>query len=488
VDVVFRATGVEQVRRGLKLVTGDAQVSGRQTGLAMRQLAGGIENIARSGQAGGAALKLIIAQGAEMAFMFGATGPIVGALAVTGLAIYEHITGKMKEAADQVKAFHREVEGLTDLGGAAARQARIYSGGTAIRDKDESDAKYLARSQGLKGVRGRIDQIQRSMAAAGVPVGDVSRMGQGATGLGYGGKVDKMGRELAELVEHLARLKTEFAEITPITQKLADAEGERAKGLMSIAGDEAAKKNAALRAGDIESFLSQNRGMPGVQAAGGRAPGILELIAKYVNVERRPDLTGSASAGSAQALNPIVANFAENVQKPLGEAIRSGMASTIGGAITDGITAGFEDGGITGAFKAAGKAILAGIGGIMTQMGEVWLSYGISMTALGSALWNPFTSGPAAIGIGAALIALGATLGAVAHGGRGGGGGSAGGGYSSSAPQIIDRGTIDPTAVGRMGNMSARPTTNNHFTIIGTKDPTAQREIMELIGNAQRRG
>jgi hypothetical protein len=74
VDVTFRATGVDGVRRGLKLIGGDAELTHQRVGGAARQIAGGVEAIARTGKASGEALKQIISQGAEMAFMFGAGG------------------------------------------------------------------------------------------------------------------------------------------------------------------------------------------------------------------------------------------------------------------------------------------------------------------------------------------------------------------------------------------------------------------------------
>ncbi len=164
--------------------------------------------------------------------------------------------------------------------------------------------------------------------------------------------------------------------------------------------------------------------------------------------------------------------------------LQHGIADTIGGAIYDGFAAAFNGEGLGGVFKAFGKSILASIGNILGQMGQVWLEYGVLMTGLGQALWNPFTSGPAAIAIGAALMALSGALGAVAHGGGGARSGTSA--YSTSAQRTED--ITRYKFIDRSGNLvdlSPRPAM--HFTIIGPNDPSAQRAIGEVVEKYNRR-
>lgn len=75
----------------------------------------------------------------------------------------------------------------------------------------------------------------------------------------------------------------------------------------------------------------------------------------------------------------------------------------------------------------AADVLLQSLGGVFSEMGKALLSYGLVMEGLLPALANPFTSGPAAIAAGAALLAIGGTLSRLAmHGGRAAGYGAMG--------------------------------------------------------------
>ncbi len=147
--------------------------------------------------------------------------------------------------------------------------------------------------------------------------------------------------------------------------------------------------------------------------------------------------------------------------------------------------AGFEKGGgIGSAMKAFGDTVLQGLGGILVRLGETYIEYGGIMAALAALLPNPFTAGPAGLAIGAALIALGSALGAIGSGG-GGGGGRAG---PVGAPNAINFGTsinLGANSASTAGGLT--PTTPVSVTVIGPNDPSAQRQITQLIANAQRR-
>jgi hypothetical protein len=69
------------------------------------------------------------------------------------------------------------------------------------------------------------------------------------------------------------------------------------------------------------------------------------------------------------------------------------------------------------------------------------------MTNLLPALLNPFTSGPAAIGAGVALMALGSALGAAAKGGRVSAGSTQA--VNSGTPVSISRLIVDPNGAQR---------------------------------------
>lgn len=487
VEVNFKATGTEQVRNGLKLVGREGEANLQKVGMASRQIAGGIEAVARQGKVTGEAMKQILASGAEMAFTFGAAGPIVGAIAITGMAIYEHIVGRTKEARDEINNFRKDLEGFSrssDLVGSARRQQYLYSGDpNAIRQEGESERDFAARSGGLEGLRKYRDKIATDYAA---------------NRSVFKGGWQKAG-ELAATEQMLQRMEAMSKEASNVTARLSGNEGSRAKTEVQLAQEKRDKDyemsvlDASSRGLDIRGDLSglerqeMMKGL-GVQQIGGFLSS--QTMARAGSVG---DMSGArAIAGEIKPMmrnvqNELAMAFQEQVQVPLEDTIRSGIGSTIGSAISEGIAAGFESGSIGGAFKAAGKAILAGLGSIISQMGQVWVEYGISMTALGQALWNPITSGPAAIAIGASLIALGAAVGGIAHGRAGG----AGGGSMSSVsapPQIIDRGLINPNGALMASASGLSPMQPMNVTIIGPNDPSAQRAVAELMKNANNRG
>lgn len=136
--------------------------------------------------------------------------------------------------------------------------------------------------------------------------------------------------------------------------------------------------------------------------------------------------------------------------------------------------------------KAFEDAIIGTLGSVITKSGEAWLQYGIITAGLGPLLANPFTGAAASIAAGSALIALGSALGSIASGGGGGGGAGSGPVQSTLAP-VSFAGTLSlgGNAAGVSGQIT--PLAPVNVTLIGANDPVAQRGIMELIANAQRR-
>jgi hypothetical protein len=114
-------------------------------------------------------------------------------------------------------------------------------------------------------------------------------------------------------------------------------------------------------------------------------------------------------------------------------------------------------------------------------MGSELLAYGVIMLNLLPFLSNPFTSGPAAIAAGAALVAVGTVLGGIA---TGSGGGSGGGGTASR-----DRTTqITLTADGAGGLMA--PKGKGAFdgvTLLAVDGPQGQRVLSTTMAHAKRR-
>jgi hypothetical protein len=192
---------------------------------------------------------------------------------------------------------------------------------------------------------------------------------------------------------------------------------------------------------------------------------------------------------------PIKIDVIPNVELSKWEEIISASMDTVDMVFQNfslNVTASLEDslaGAFENGFKNGGQVLLQGLGSIFIDMGKALVSYGVLMTGLLSALTNPFTSGPAAIAAGAALIALGGALRGISHGGSSPG--AVGAGFSSAGGSTLGGpGTVYTLPSSYNGGAVAQPVQPIvvNANIIGPNDPTAQRGITELITNAVMRG
>jgi hypothetical protein len=200
----------------------------------------------------------------------------------------------------------------------------------------------------------------------------------------------------------------------------------------------------------------------------------------------------AAIAGLDARRDEMVAAYDRNVLEPARQMGRQ-LNQILGAGIANAFQALTARGGNIGdAFKALGQTILAGLGDMLIQLGTSLLPVAALLAKVRAALLslNPAAMVAAAVGLiaiggmmkGAAsrLTPTGAgapiTSGGFGYTGMGGGGGI-------TLPGV----TYMPTAAGGMGSrvMAANPM---QVTIIGPNDPTAQRQMQELIQNANRRG
>lgn len=186
----------------------------------------------------------------------------------------------------------------------------------------------------------------------------------------------------------------------------------------------------------------------------------------------------------------IDTTFAEevlSVANGLGEQLRNVLANGIASAFETLVTRGAT---IGDAFGALGATLLRGLGDMLVTFGTSLLPvaklFGAVVASLKSL--NPVAMTAAAIG----LIAVGGMMrGAAGRAFGGVGGGSApviaGGGLGgSSGPMTLPGLSFGPTMAGASANIAAaQPLTIN---VIGANDPSAQRQMQDLIRNAQRRG
>jgi hypothetical protein len=165
------------------------------------------------------------------------------------------------------------------------------------------------------------------------------------------------------------------------------------------------------------------------------------------------------------------------------------LGQTLGDAMTAGFTQAFKTGSLTAALEAMGGTLLQGLGSILKKIGEAWVAAGIATSV-------PLISGPLAIAAGLGLIAAGSaleglgssalsSLGASSTAATAGASGSSSVNRTSSPADVTT--TVLHPVTGR-GMANAQPMSPLNVWLIGTDDPTAQRQLIEMINKGQRRG
>jgi hypothetical protein len=227
-----------------------------------------------------------------------------------------------------------------------------------------------------------------------------------------------------------------------------------------------------------------------------------------VGVDKDGKMKGVKDAGPIidQQFDALGAKILER-RRMLGQLLQ-GVGDTIGSALASGFQAAFTGGNF---FAEIGKALLAGLGSMIVQLGSSLLTYGLLMAAGAPLLMmTPFAgqalSAPAAIAAGTGLIALGAGMGAIGGGGsKGGGGSSAGGGRTQQSEQDEFSVAFDPDKKLRRSSGSAvQPSSRGlsnapmpegrpvvHIGTINSLSPDDakwQRAVADTYNNARNRG
>jgi hypothetical protein len=216
---------------------------------------------------------------------------------------------------------------------------------------------------------------------------------------------------------------------------------------------------------------------------------IMDRILPSMNMGLSEGALASMRAQVRQSVN-IIGNI---VNTELADKFR-GIGEQLGQVLSAGVSNAFQaltakGGNITDAFKALGQTVLSGLGDMLIRVGTTALVAAIKVNTMLATLFSPtgIAAALAVIALGGALKGVASrmvttgqgapvTAGGFGYTGMGGGGGI-------TLPGV----TYLPTAAGGMGSrvMAANPV---NVTIIGPNDPTAQRQMQELIQNANRRG
>jgi tape measure domain-containing protein len=195
-----------------------------------------------------------------------------------------------------------------------------------------------------------------------------------------------------------------------------------------------------------------------------------------------------AIAGLDAKRDEMIAAYERNVLEPARE-----MGNQLGQILSAGVANAFQaltakGGNIGDAFKALGQTVLSGLGDMLIQVGTKGLAAAIAVNTMLQTLFSPtgIAASLAVIALGGALKGVASrmtTTGAGAPVSSGGFGYTAGGQGGITLPGL----TFGPTmAAAAAGGLS--PAQSINVTVIGPNDPSAQRQMQELLRNAQRRG
>jgi hypothetical protein len=393
------------------------------------------EGFARGAAAGESSARAALRSVSLLAFAFGPEVgiPIAGAAAL-GDALVDMWTRSGKAAANA----RTETAGETQ---------RLFSGDPLARRgavKDETEREFQIRSQGLVGLQREMTRL-RSITQDNTDAWDRAQI------------------KIRELQPILDTQTTKWRESLELQQRLLPVVQERARFELQMLRERAAlRESQRLRPEEVPltigNLAEQERafGITGRGGLGIRGVGSIDLAQQAADRAQRVDATGlgriRAAAITETPFHAMQVEMEKNIEA-LAAHTQQRLGSSLADALATGITAGFAGGGVKGAFAAAGRTLLAGLGGIFIDLGKTYLEYSGIMQALTPLLGNPFTAGFAGAAIGTALIALGAALEGIGQRGAGGGGGYAGSG-----------GTFTPNAVNGAGGTTVIIQTVNPYS------------------------
>lgn len=373
--------------------------------------------------------------------------PIAGAAAL-GDALFEMWNRSEKAARAAQLQFEKTLETISrgTLEQAAQAQQFAFSGDPFARrgaHPELSDLQFLALSGGQTGLERRAAQVAAQIAALrrqGIAEGVAVGPGEGVAGAitPEQKRLERLLGQQAELNKLLATQKDIVAEISGATTALTRTEQERARfRLQQLREQQAlrdrrrtAPEEVPLSIGDLadleRAFGITDRSR--TAALGIRGVSSLDLDRAAREQRNRVDTSALGRIRPAEIIQTpfhLLQVETEKQIEDLAQRTQNHLGSSLARALATGITAGFSGGGVTGAFHAAGRTLLAGLGGIFIDLGQTYLEYSGIMEALTPLLGNPFTAGFAGAAIGAALIGLGAALEGVGQRARSGAGGYA---------------------------------------------------------------
>lgn len=224
----------------------------------------GIESMVRGAEAGESGIRTAFRGIATAATALGPEGIVVAALIGFGLAAYEHFTRARREAEKTAREFGKTAADIArsgDVMRAAMLQQTLFTGdqfaGIEGQREKESQAQFIARAEGIIGLRKRIADISERQ----VRIENNSAL----TPQQRNARLGAMSEELTlrnQLVDVLRVTEDQYKKIGQVADIVNKRAGEEAQNNLNRLR-EATEKKAATKAGRVDpvdvvgSFVSQ---------------------------------------------------------------------------------------------------------------------------------------------------------------------------------------------------------------------------------------
>ena len=434
-------------------------------GGAARTMATGLDNIARSGNLAGEGMRTVMSAGSELAFMFGPAGAIVGAVAITGGAIYNLFERTRKEMEATRKKFEDEIAGMVR----AANQLGMI---TKLRDLELGDPGLGASPYapgayvgGTRDLEGKLAQRRATSGAGaafgaaggGIVGGLIGRLfGRAVGAVLTDAEVDRIESQLRELRRQREELEKKILNPIGLPRPITGLPAVTVNGSpASVSTSATGETDLNVRISLPTSPVSADQTIPGSAPVN---PGAVKPLGD--ELENPWHKLGNSIENATKAQEHFEAGLVHLTQVAVGGFAEASVNAFLLWA---------EGGKVTG--KQFGESVLSGIEAAAAGKAVFYLAEGIA------AIGQSFIPGGQASAVGAGFYFKSAAMMAAIAGGAAALGGNAAGGRNASPGggtaqrqasfNEMERGTATITIIG--GNL------------LDTTDTRAMDQLAEAI-------
>lgn len=454
-------------------------------------ISGVMQAVAATGRTSNEQIKMLIGTASGVAFAFGPTGAIVGAIGLSILAIKE-MFDRTREGMDETKKKAietvRDIFSETSAEGAQSRKAALER---QVFDLEHGDlALARQRREELLAPHRRQRPGSTDEQLAGLILNQQRLVG---------GEFTDLTKQIGELEKALATLRTQASAAGLALEAMESRERERIADARSRIGT----------IGSLSGFIAPGRDLVGEAAAArfrNRAPVLLPGQFETDIPGLGKGFGGRGSVGAAAGMVASPADLKQNIidglagptlealaetQALVSAAIDTHIVGGIGNALAEGFARAFSGEGFGGLLQGFTGSILSSLGSMFIELGKHFIAFGTIMETIRESLTSFFGAGVGSIVGGLALVALGAAMtggaSAIMSGGRSRGVGSAGSvGGSQGLTDSLARYSFNPSTM-NVADLNRSGFTVHNWTLVGAGDPAIQRGIKEIVRKADRR-